>query len=126
MLGELDDIMTLLAIGVVADGRVAHEETKVFQKAVAKITLSNSGIELPSEEAAMSWFSHYQSDIRSIVTGPVSTYESRLNALLDSLASHIRPEALIHILQMISIADGELHESETELIAFIKHRWQIV
>lgn len=117
--------MTLLAIAIVADGRVANEETAVFQKAISQIALSNSNITLPSEPTAMSWFSKYKNDIRTIVFGPQSALEDRLNALLDRLAPHTRPEALIHVLQMISIADGELHQSETQLISFIKQRWQM-
>ena len=124
-MGELDDVMTLLAIGIVADGRIANEEVTVFKKAITQIKLSNSEIELPTEEAAITWFTKYQQDIRSIVFGPQSSFENRLKGLLDNLSVHIRPDALIHILQMISIADGEVHSRETQLILFIKHHWHM-
>lgn len=122
---ELDDVMTILAISIVADSRVANEEIEVFRKVVSKIKLSNLDIKLPSEDAAIAWLKLHRQDITSIVFGPKLTFEDRLNSLLDRLATHTDPEALIHALQMISIADGEIHDKETQLISFIKRRWQM-
>jgi len=124
-MSELEDIMTLLAISIVADGRVADEEIDVFKKAVTQIDLSDLEITPPSEDAAISWFSKYHHDIRMIAFGAQDEFENRLTDLLDRLSTHIRPEAFIHTLQMISISDGELHKNEKTLISFIRAHWEM-
>ena len=124
-MGDLDDIMTLLALSIVADGRVADEEIRVFTKAVAQVHLSDLDIILPSEDDAMAWFSKYHHDIRDIAFGAQDDFEHRLTDLLNRLSGHIRPEALIHTLQMIAISDGEFHKNERRLISFIKAHWDL-
>jgi uncharacterized tellurite resistance protein B-like protein len=119
-MSSLDDILTLLALSIVADGRVADEEIGVFKKAVTQIHLSDLDIILPSEDDAIAWFSRYHHDIREIAFGEQDDFEHRLTELLYRLSAHIRPEALLHTLQMIAISDGELHINERRLIAFIK------
>lgn len=120
---ELGDLMTLLAISVMADDRVMDSEISVFAKAVSRISLSNVDMDLPSEAEAMTWFQTFGADIRSIVAGPRDDFERRLVDLLDRIKSHVKPEALIHTLEMISAADGEIHHSETGIIDLIKRHW---
>ncbi len=124
-MGELDDVMTLLAISIVADGRVVSEEVEVFTKAATQLRLSELVTTPPSEESAGAWFTKYHADIRAVVFGPRPEYEARLKVLLDRVADHVRPDALLHTLHMISISDGEMHPSETRLISFIKHHWRM-
>ena len=124
-MGEMDDIMTVLAISIVSDGRIADEEIAVFKQAVTHIALSDAELRPPSEDAAISWFSKYHHDIRTIAFGSQDEFETRLTELLDRLALHVRPEALIHTLEMISISDGEVHINERRLISFIKKHWHM-
>ncbi len=122
---QFDDLLTLLAISIFIDGNVANSELEVFKKTVSRIKLSKFDVPKLSETQAHAWFNQHFENTRTVMSGSKIDFDTKLSDLLDRIAIHAKPGALVHIIHMISLADGSLHQNETKLIDFVKQHWGV-
>lgn len=119
-MNEQTDLMTLLAMTVLVDNTVVASEVDIFSKAVSRIKMSDLDLPLPSQDEALAWFTDKQVYLRSIARKPRADFDIWLDALLKRIEPHAEAGALLHVMEMIAIADGEKHEREAQLIDRLK------
>jgi len=122
---ELNDILMVLTVGVYADKRVHSSEIEVFIKSVSRLNLSNREIPKISEAKALAWFEMNKDEVRQIFNGPRSEFDSWFIPILKRVGTHGDKDALLHLLNMIFLADREVHISETALMVLIKRVWNL-
>lgn len=122
---EQNDILMLLTVGVFADKRIHSSEVMVFMKSVSRMKLSKHDIPHISEAQALAWFEMNKDHVRHIFTVPTAEFEAWLIPILERLAAHVDKEALTHLLNMIFLADHEIHISEIALMTLIKRVWNL-
>lgn len=120
---ELNDILMVLTVAVYADKRVHSSEIEVFIKSVSRVNLSKREIPTISEAKALGWFEMNKDHVRHIFDGPRSEFEAWFIPILKRVGEHADKEALLHLLNMIFLADREMHVSETALMVLIKRIW---
>ena len=106
---ETDPIYTLGAALIGADGKVEPEEIALAEEVGAKLMPEFDRIE----------FRECCSDFGSVPD---------FRATVDSLASEIGPERRREVydyLRGIAMADGEVAQSERELLLYVRQRWEI-
>lgn len=119
------DLMSLLTLAVIADSVVHDVEIDVFSKILSRINLRNIDRFLLSEVEAREWFQASLSTLKQRYHGDPKAFEIWFDELLDRLAAHVDQPALIHVVEMISLADGMVHISEKNLMTYVKTRWNI-
>ena len=122
---EIQDILTVLTIGIFADGKIHSNEVKVFIKSVSRLKLSNYDLPKISEAKALSWFELNKEDMNQKLSDPRSEFDAWFLPILERVGQHADKDALLHLLTMIFLADNELHNSETALIALIRRMWNL-
>lgn len=123
MQSEMNDILTVLAVGVFADKRIHSSEIQVFIRSVSRITLSNREVPKISEAEALMWFELNKDKVREIFAGPRSEFDAWFIPILKRVGAHADKEALLHLLNMIFLADQEMHISEKALMTLVQHVW---
>jgi len=119
------DLMSLLALAVITDSVVHEVEIDVFSKTLSRINLRNIDQSSLSETEARDWFHASLATLKQRYHGDSEAFEIWFNALLDRLAAHVDQPALIHVVEMIFLADGMVHVSEKNLMTHVKTRWNI-
>jgi len=122
---ELNDILMVLTVGIFADKKVHSSEISVFIKSVSRLQLSHLDIPKISEARALAWFEMNKDEVRQIFAGPRSEFDSWFIPILKRVGVHSDKEALLHLLNMIFLADREMHISETALMVLIKRIWNL-
>lgn len=120
---DLNDILLILTVGIYADKKIHSSEIEVFIKSVSRLNLSKRDIPTISEAKALAWFEMNKDNVRHIFNAPRSEFEKWFVPILERVGSHADKEALLHILNMIFLADREVHISETALMVLIKRVW---
>lgn len=115
----------ILTVAVYADKRVHASEIEVFIQSVSKVNLSKRDIPKISEAKALAWFEMNKDHVRHIFDGPRSEFDAWFNPILKRVGEHADKEALLHLLNMIFLADREMHVSETALMVLIKRVWNL-
>lgn len=122
---ELNDILMVLTVGVYADKRVHSSEIEVFIKSISRLNLSNREIPKISEARALAWFEMNKDEVRQIFNGPRSEFDDWFIPIVKRVGVHADKDALLHLLNMIFLADREMHISETALMVLIKKVWEL-
>ena len=120
---DIQDILTILAVGVFADKRVFSSEIQVFTESAMHAALPNREMSAPSGAKALLWFEKNKDEIRAKFDGPRSDFDAWLIPILERLAGNVDQEGLLRFLEKISLADEELHVSEEALIVLVKRVW---
>ena len=120
---EIQDILTILAVGVFADKRVFSSEIQVFTESAMHAVLPNRDMTAPSGAKALLWFEQNKDEIRAKFDGPRADFDAWLIPILERLAGKVDQEGLLQFLEKISLADEELHISEEALIVLVKRVW---
>ena len=120
---KMNDILTVLAVGIFADKKIHASEIQVFIRSVSRLALSIHEIQKISEAEALLWFEMNKDDISDVFKGPQSEFDAWLVPILKRVGTYADKEALLHLLNMISLADNEVHISEAALMALIKRVW---
>lgn len=120
---EMNDILMVLTVGIYADKKIHASEIEVFIKSVSRIDLSRRNLPKISEAKALAWFEMNKDHVRHIFSGPRSEFDAWFIPILERLREHADKEALLHLLDMIFLADQEVHVSETALMVLIKRVW---
>ena len=122
---EMNDILMVLAVGIYADKKIHSSEIKVFIKSVSRVNLSKRKLPKISEARALAWFENNKDNVRHIFAGPRSEFDKWFVPILERVGVHAEKAALIHLLNMIFLADNEVHVSETALMALVKRVWRL-
>lgn len=120
---ELDDLLSLFAAAIIADKRVFAQEVDVFLKATSTLKIALDIQPNLSEARILSWYEMNKDAIREEIAGPY--FRSWLYDRLDRLAHIKGKQGILDILNKISLADGELHSSESALMSLTAHRWEL-
>lgn len=119
----MQDILTVLAVGIFADKKVFASEIQVFTRSVSRVELTNLEIPMISGAQALMWFELNKDNIREKFDGPRADFDNWLIPILERVAEHADTMALLKLLNQISLADDELHISEKALMVLVKKIW---
>jgi len=120
---ELEDILTVLAIGVYADKRIFASEIQAFTRSVSGVELSKRENSKVSGAQALMWFETHKDDIRAKFDGPRPEFDAWIVPILERVSEHGNIDELIRLLDTISVADDEFHISEKAFIVLAKKAW---
>ncbi len=120
---ELEDILTVLAIGVYADKRIFASEIQAFTRSVSGVELSKRENSKVSGAKALMWFETHKDDIRAKFDGPRPEFDAWIVPILERVSEHGNIDELIRLLDTISVADDEFHISEKAFIVLAKKAW---
>jgi len=120
---ELEDILTVLAIGVYADKRIFASEIQAFTRSVSGVELSKRENSKVSGAQALMWFETHKDDIRAKFDGPRPEFDAWIIPILHRVSEHGNIDELIGLLDTISLADDEFHISEKAFIVLAKKAW---
>ena len=120
---ELEDILTVLAIGVYADKRIFASEIQAFTRSVSGVELSKRENSKVSGAQALMWFERHKDDIRAKFDGPRPEFDAWIVPILERVSEHGNIDELIRLLATISVADDEFHISEKAFIVLAKKVW---
>lgn len=120
---EINDILTVLAVGIFADKKIHSSEIQVFIKSVSSVKLSKNHVEQISEARALTWFEMNKDIVRAKFSGPRSEFDSWLIPILQRVGEQADKDTMLHLLNEIFLADNEFHISETALMVLIQRVW---
>jgi hypothetical protein len=123
---EIQDILTVLAVGIYADKKVHSSEVQSFTRSVSQVSLSKNDDVTISGAKALLWFEQNRDEISAKFDGPQKEFDAWLIPILERVAQHAKTDELLRLLDDISIADDELHISEVAFIVFVKRIWGAV
>lgn len=120
---ELKNILTLIAATIFADKRIYDSEVDVFIKATGKLKAVNKLDSQISEDQLLSWYEQNKDDIRQKLGTP--TFKDWFYNLLEQFryVPEKDKESIVEVMRKISIADGNVHESEKTLTALTERYW---
>lgn len=120
---DLDDVLSLLGVTIIADKRVFSAEIEAFLKAAKDLKLARLIDPKLSEARLLAWYEMNKDDLTEKVHSPY--FKTWFYDCLDSLADLPDKSALLKAMGDISLSDGELHVSERALIVLAKLHWKM-
>ena len=120
---ELEDILTVLAVGVYADKRIFASEIQAFTRSVSSVALSRRENSTVTGAQALLWFEMNKDEIRDKFDGPRPEFDAWIIPILERVSEHGNIDELIGLLDIISVADDEFHISEKAFIVLVKKIW---
>ena len=120
---ELEDILTVLAVGVYADKRIFASEIQAFTRSVSGVALSRRENSTVTGAQALLWFEMNKDEIRDKIDGPRPEFDAWIIPILERVSEHGNIDELIGLLDIISVADDEFHISEKAFIVLVKKIW---
>ena len=120
---ELEDILTVLAVGVYADKRIFASEIQAFTRSVSGVALSRRENSTVTGAQALLWFEMNKDEIRDKFDGPRPEFDAWIIPILERVSEHGNIDELIGLLDIISVADDEFHISEKAFIVLVKKIW---
>ena len=118
---ELEDILTVLAVGVYADKRIFASEIQAFTRSVSSVALSRRENSTVTGAQALLWFEMNKDEIRDKFEGPRPEFDAWIIPILERVSEHGNIDELIGILDIISVADDEFHISEKAFIVSVSY-----
>lgn len=123
ILKDLDNILSLLAVTIIADKRVFAAEIEAFVKATTQLKQARLIEPKLSEAKLLSWYEMNKDALTEKVHSPY--FKTWFYDCLDSLSDIPDKSALLKAMREISLSDGELHVSERALIVLAELHWNI-
>lgn len=119
-----EDILTILAVMIVSDGRTRDPEIQAFVDGVARLQTALEPNAHTPETMLRQWFDLNEKRVRAL------THSSPINVGLAPLLTRLTALDDLQILldQLDAIADADLHkdQSETDLILLASAFWGLV
>ena len=119
----MNDILTLLALEVIADKRVLTDEVDTFVDTARHLQEIMNIDPVLSDETLFAWLESNYQNLQNIVSG--SDFDRKLQDLFSRLEALPNKAAVLKGMARISIADGEVHVSEQALIILAARHWGI-
>ena len=121
---KMNDILTVLAVGVFADKKIHSSEVLVFIRSVSTVQVSTLDLSLMSEAKALSWFELNKRLIKEKFEGPRDAFEAWFTPIVTRVGEHADKDAFLALLDKIFLADDEVHVSEAAMMVLVKRVWQ--
>jgi uncharacterized tellurite resistance protein B-like protein len=121
--GQLNDILSLLAATIFADGRVFSSEIETFLKAANTLTTLRKIEPKLSEAKLLAWYEMNKEDIREKITTPY--FKDWFYVVVENLSDVEDKGSILSVMKDISQADGEVHVSERALVTLAARHWNI-
>lgn len=123
MANEIDDILTLLALTILADKKVVEQEIDTFLRIAPEIT-KGLGLKKPmSQSKLMAWLYTNQAQIKPMLASP--EFAKILIGLFTRTQNIPNKQAILNKMTEIAAADNEVHVSEKALIVLAAHHWNV-
>ena len=121
--GSWTDILSLLSLMILADGRVYKEEVDTFKSAVVTLRDKLSVQTMLTEHMALEWFVvHKDEFLRLIGQGFLDAKVAELVGKLDYVDGK---EHIADVLIQIALSDGHEHSAETKLLLQALKGWNV-
>jgi len=120
---NLDKILRLLSIVILADKRVYKEEVDTMCSQLLKLYVDICPGVLLTDSMVREWFQSNRASIHSAINGPY-----RIEFISDTLISLNRfphRKKLFEVLLSISYSDGEYHKDERSVIFMAQKHWKL-
>ncbi len=119
---QTQKMMQLLAQVILADGHIFATEIEALALGTVKLGLKDEDGALLSSAATRQWFKDYLQELNT--TWSTTPKDIVLTQLILSLAEWPDKQAVVDVLENISLADANLHREEKLLISIVKAYWQ--
>lgn len=120
---ELEDLLTLLAMMIVADKKVLSEEIEVFMGTACSLEKELGLVPSLTTAKLLAWFHVNADKLRSLLSK--AEFERELNSLFARLSSIPNKQPILDRMLEISAADDEFHVSEEALMVLAARYWNI-
>ena len=115
------DVMTLLAVMVVVDGKVFKEEVDTFIEEAIKLS-ELVGLEASfSKKLAFDWYVTRRTDIKKICA--ISEPSAQVIALIKALKESPHRFAVLASMNKIALADQNFHPAEFNTLSLAGKEW---
>lgn len=116
-------LLSLLASAIFADKRTYASEVTMFVKSAKRLQAAGHLDPKLSEAAILMWYEVNKDAIRQKMVQP--HFEAWFYQILDKLAYISEKRLILEVMCDIAEADGDVHVSETALIALAARRWRL-
>lgn len=119
---ETQKLMRLLSQVILADGHIRETEIAALIEGASALELKDSSGAPLSPDMIRHWFDDYLQELnRKWSTAPKDV---TLTLLVLSLSEWPEKQAVVDVLEKISLADHDLHAEEKTLMSIVKSYWQ--
>lgn len=119
----IDDLLTLLALTILADKRVFSQEVEAFLEA-ARTLQADLDMEANLTNASLlAWFENNRDSLKLTLTHP--EFENRVNALFMRVSILPNKQPILERMLSIAASDDEIHVSEQALIILAAKHWNV-
>ena len=123
MANQIDDILTLLALTILADKKVVNQEVDSFLQIAPQITNGLGAKKPMSQPNLLAWLYTHQARIKKMFSSP--NFDQILIGLFTRTQSIPNKQAVLNKMNEISTADDEFHVSEKALIVLAARHWNL-
>jgi len=120
---DWSDVLTLLSMMVLADGKVYQEEMEAFKKAAIELRDMICPQVMLTEQMAFDWFTWHREDI--LLRMSTFNYPTSVTETLENLSVLPDKKMFLMALLKISVSDGVEHGSESRLITMASEHWDV-
>ena len=118
---DWQNILKLLMLTMLSDGRVYEREVDIFVNASLNLRSNMDVNGIQTRQMTMDWYIQHRKELVDIQTG--GTFESDLLALIDSLDTLPNKKPLLRTLKNLARRDSERKESDIGIVSTSKERW---
>jgi uncharacterized tellurite resistance protein B-like protein len=122
LLRHWEDLLRLMSLMVIADGRVLEEEIRVFVFRMMELRRKLAPDLMFSEGLVRDWFAAHREEISEHTDAERTVY---LMSALSGLDDFDRHKMLVESINAVARADGHRHDREMEIISTAAERWDI-
>lgn len=119
----LDDILTLLAVSIIADKQIYACEVEAFIEIATTIEAELGYPSTLSQTKLMAWFYRNNGRLKSMMSMP--DFGEQLNGILDRLSALPNKAPILSRMHYIACSDQDLHVSEKALLTLAARHWQV-
>ena len=120
---DLNDLLNLIAVTILADKRVFTSEVETFISATSRLQDVRHIEPRISEAKLLLWYEMNKDDLQTRIAS--SNFKNWFYGCLSRLDHIKNKRSIIKVMQEIAMADNELHVSEKALIALTANYWNI-
>ena len=118
---DWQNILKLLMLTMLSDGRVYEREVDIFVNASLNLRSNMDVNGIQTRQMTMDWYIRHRKELVDIQAG--ETFESDLLALIDSLDTLPNKKPLLRTLKNLARRDSERKESDIGIVSTSKERW---
>ena len=118
---QIDDILTLLALTIIADKKVIDQEVDTFLQIPPQIT-NDLGLDNSiSQSKLLAWIYANQARVKTMLSSP--EFDDILIGIFKRTQAVPNKQAILNKMTKIAAADNEIHVSEQALIILAARYW---